>query len=85
MMIEKECGLVKEPQFPSIWKLDLDAAGTRQWVMKYTVLDTLKPNFWSRYRHSVTNIVESCPTPVRGGMLADVGKHCLLLALGETH
>jgi hypothetical protein len=82
MMLEKECGIVDKPIFPALWE-----PSSKSGAMKKLVIDWIAP--WDsqisdklrRYRHVVTGLSEDCPTPVYGGILADVRICCSPLQL----
>ena len=76
MMIEKECGIVENPQFPSLWNPVNNSGSIAQLVTTIVNSEQLVIHvylqFSNRYRHKVTGICQSNPVPVYGGILADV-------------
>jgi hypothetical protein len=76
MMLEKECGIVKDAKFPTLWSPSIGSGPMMQLVT--TIIEPNRPalyhylQFSNRYRHKITGTCQSSPTPIYGGILADV-------------
>lgn len=75
MMVEKESGILRDPDFPSIWKEDTtNGTGTERYVT-YDVRLTLMTSFNNlpRFLNTITGSpVYRNPKPCLGGLIADV-------------
>src|SRR5690348_1549931 len=84
MMVEKESGVLREPEFPSVW---VDETETNPARLRYVMALRIRrcAHTLPRYFNTITG-TRICrkPKPCLGGLLADVGCSSSPSVLGQA-